>query len=114
MMTHIQNFFASVKKLYNSPWILLLALILFLIGAPCVSSFKNAMTPVEAIHKGYPTMPPNWEAGVFSHGDYYQWYTIQKHPIGYAFSLVILWSGQLLWASKMLQFYLKSRNSRMY
>lgn len=44
-------------------------------------SFFMAVTPEEALKRGYQPIPSGWEAGVMSHGKYYEWYSIQNHPI---------------------------------
>ena len=52
-----------------------------------VMSLLVAQTPSEAIAAGDPPMPSHWEAGVFNHGSYYQWYTISGHPFLFALSV---------------------------
>ncbi len=38
-------------------------------------------------------MPANWEAGVFSHGSYYQWFTIAEQPILFGFSILLFFAA---------------------
>lgn len=52
-----------------------------------IMSFANAVTPEQAALKDGPLMPSTWEAGVMNHGEYYQWYTISKHPVFFGFCL---------------------------
>ena len=56
----------------------------------CVVSFVVAVTPAEAASKGGPSMPLEWEAGVLNHGEYYEWYTISRHPVAFGLSVAAL------------------------
>lgn len=45
-------------------------------------NFFAAVTPEEALRRGYQPFPNGgWEAGVMSHGKYYEWYSIHDHPL---------------------------------
>ena len=47
----------------------------------CLVNFFAAVTPEEALRRGYQPIPSGWEAGVMNHGKYYEWYSIQNHPL---------------------------------
>ena len=49
--------------------------------------FLVAETPEEAARKGWAQMPRTCEAGVFSHGYYIQWLSLNKHPFLFALSV---------------------------
>ena len=50
-------------------------------------SFLAAETPQEAAQKGLTKMPATWEAGVYNHGTYYEWYSIKEHPFLFSASI---------------------------
>lgn len=77
------------------PIIFLIGIILFFISTLSLLSFLSVVTSEEALNRGYPPLPGNWEAGVFSHGSYYKWFTIVDQPILFVFSIamfLIAWS----------------------
>lgn len=80
-----------VKKLrfFQSAWIILLSIVLSFASFFSVESFESAMTPQEAVSRGYPLMPSHWEAGVLNHGEYYQWFTIENHQLFYYISIAV-------------------------
>jgi hypothetical protein len=96
------NIFNRLKT-FQIPWSILIALVLFFPGAFCVVSSDAAMAPSEAILKGYKPMPSEWEAGVFNHGEYIQWYLPEKHPILYITSWFILLSSYLFWINALIK-----------
>ena len=51
-------------------------------------SFLAAEAPQDAARKGWANMPATWEAGVYSHGFYYEWYLVKEHPFFFALSIV--------------------------
>lgn len=73
--------------------LLLIAIILFLIATLSLLGFFAVVTPEEALNRGYPPMPENWEAGIFSHGSYYKWFTIAEHPILFGFSILLFFAA---------------------
>lgn len=75
------------------PIILPIAIILFLIATLFLLGFFAVVTPEEALNRGYPPMPRNWEAGVFSHGSYYKWFTITEQPILFGFSILLFFAA---------------------
>ena len=66
-----------------------IAVITFVAGTCSILSFVFAITPEEAIERG-DSIPADWEAGVFNHGEYYRWYTIEKHPVLFIFSAMMV------------------------
>ncbi|MBK9924532.1 MAG: hypothetical protein IPP66_04495 [Anaerolineales bacterium] len=103
------DFFTTLKRIYASGWLFFFSLLLSFIGGILVVNFHAAITPEQAPMQGYPPLPIGWEAGVFNHGEYIHWLTIQKHPILYAICLVIQWGPAIIWAPMMIRFYIKSR-----
>jgi hypothetical protein len=104
----MKNFIKTINifnrlKIFEIHWSLLIALILFIPGAYFVTSFESAMTPSEAISKGYESMPQDWEAGVFQYGKYTQWYLPEKHPLLYFTSWLILLSSILFWYNALIK-----------
>jgi hypothetical protein len=56
-----------------------------------------AVTPDQALNQIYSVqMPENWGAGVFSHGSYYRWFTIEQKPMLFGFSVFLLFAAWLL------------------
>lgn len=65
-----------------SPWKLGCVALLLLLALPSGFSTINfiiAETPEAAAAKGR-SMPAHWEAGVWNHGRYMQWYRMDSHP----------------------------------
>ena len=90
-------------KIFQIHWSILIALILFFPGAICVVNFNSAMTPSEVVLKGNKPMPSEWEAGVFNHGEYLQWYLPEKHPLLYVASWFVLLSSYLFWINALIK-----------
>lgn len=80
------------------------AVILFGCSVLSTICFLMAETPQQAaqkINQGFSycgaLMPETWEAGVFNHGSYVKWYSLNKHPFLFIFSLAgIFISGVIL------------------
>ncbi|MFI4911136.1 MAG: hypothetical protein ACIAQZ_05660 [Sedimentisphaeraceae bacterium JB056] len=71
--------------------IMILQFVSVLIAFYCsnfVLYFFIAITPEEAVRKGYPDLPTDWSAGVMNHGEYIKWWTIQERPLFFWSSLV--------------------------
>jgi hypothetical protein len=85
----------SINRLYSLRliWLIPLVIILIFVGGLFQQNFDSAMTPTEAIEQGYPPMPAHWEVGVFNHGNYFKWYTVESNPVLYYVSWVMLLSG---------------------
>lgn len=69
-------------------WSLILALLAlgtFFYSGYSILNFLMAETPEQALLKGR-KMPPEWSAGVWSHGRYIEWYTISDRPVLFALS----------------------------
>lgn len=82
-------------RIFQSPLIILLFIILVFATFLSISSFEHAMTPEEAAALGYPLMPSDWEAGVRNHGEYYRWFKIENHPFFYYGSYATLFISWL-------------------
>lgn len=76
-------------------------------------SFIVALTPEQALRKGYPPIPAHWEAAVMNKGSYYQWLTIWDHPFLFALSLLSLIACVfgLHWVQKRWTFQLGERRA---
>jgi len=79
-----------------------IAIVVFVIGAFSVLSFIFAITPQEAIERGMKPMPATWEAGVFNHGEYYRWYAIERHPILFMISALMVIGPSIFMAIAVL------------
>lgn len=75
------------------PLLFLMAVALFFVAVLSIISFLFAITPEEALKSGLTPIPAGWEAGVFSHGTYYRWLTIAKHPILFGLSVIGFFSA---------------------
>jgi hypothetical protein len=66
--------------------------IVCLLGCSIIATlgFLFAETPEEAAKKGWAYMPQTWEAGVFNHGSYIQWFSLSKHPFLFALSIACI------------------------
>ncbi len=69
--------------------------------------FLVAITPEEALARGYPPIPVGWEAGVFDHGRYIKWLLPENHPILFLFTLItwfyciyLLYDVAITWSQK--------------
>ena len=89
-------------RFFQSPWIILISIVLFFASSFSIGSFEDAMTPEEAAALDYPLMPSHWEAGVRNHGEYYQWFTIENHQLFYYVSIAVLLFSCLSWACIVL------------
>jgi len=69
-------------------------------------NFMVAVTPEEARAKNLP-LPSGWTAGVWNHGSYYQWWTIQERPllfgisVFYLFACVLFFWGRRFWLRRL-------------
>ena len=82
-----------LKTFRRHPWqaaTIVLATIVLFPAFYWVVSFLVAVTPAEAVARGGPGMPSDWEAGVLNHGSYYEWYTISGHPFLFGISVFFL------------------------
>jgi hypothetical protein len=74
-------------------------------------SFIVAVTPEEALRKGYPPMPAHWEAVVLDKGFNYPWLRLQDHPFLFALSVIIFFiiGFGLTWVQRRWTFQLGKR-----
>lgn len=87
------KFLHSIKTSYRYfPLIFVLLCILWFASCQSVISFTVAMTPEQVLEKGYPPLPENWSAGVYNHGSYYRWFSIDDQPILFLLSLFFVLS----------------------
>ncbi len=94
MSKKTNSFVETMSRLF--PILFPIAIILFFVAVFSLLSFFTAMTPEEALSKGYPPMPANWSGGVFSHGSYYRWLTIAEQPLLFGFLVFLLFAAWLL------------------
>ncbi len=88
-----------------------IAVILFFVAIFSILSFLMAETPEQALNQGYSSpMPENWDAGVFSHGSYYKWFTIGEQPILFGFSIILFFAAWLL----IITLALSKRKNKQY
>jgi hypothetical protein len=99
-------FFEARLHWWGLTWTLPVAGVLYGIGCSLLMNFLLALTPAEAIAQGYPAMPADWETGVWSHGNFYQWYLPQNHPVLFIISL-IMGGGAIIYIFTMLLIVLK-------
>ena len=69
--------------------VILLLLVGYMLAGISVISFMAAVTPEEARAKNLP-LPSGWTAGVWNHGAYYHWWTIQEKPLLFGISVFYL------------------------
>jgi hypothetical protein len=72
----------------------------------CVVSFVVSDTPAQALAQRRVVFPATWEAGVWNHGSYYEWYSLAQHPILFIMSLV--WFAASIAAMSYAQRWLRS------
>ncbi len=85
MLSSIHDFLIEIPELAAG-----IGFIGFFVGGFCIMNFMVAMTPEEAIARGYSPIPAGWEAGVFNHGSYIRWLLPENYPILFL-AIVILW-----------------------
>ena len=87
----------SISRLHSLRllWLIPSLIILMFVGGYFQQNFDSAMTPAEATAQGYPPMPAHWEVGVFNHGNYFKWYTVESNPILYFASLAMFLGGMI-------------------
>jgi hypothetical protein len=92
-----------LKSFKKNPWISFGQILSFIIGGAAffvTMSFQGALTNEEAMAKWGKPIPDHWEAGVMNHGEYYEWYTIENHPVLYGVSYAALIGSILfIWLS---------------
>jgi hypothetical protein len=54
------------------------------------ASFVSVVSFLVAVPGGQAGVSPEWSAGVFNQGRYYQWWTIRDNPILFGTSCVVL------------------------
>ena len=98
-----------LKRLVVHIFKLLVVLLIFLgymLAGFSAISFMAAVTPEEARAKNLP-LPSGWTAGVWNHGAYYQWWTIQERPLLFGISVfylltcILFFWGQDYWVRRL-------------
>jgi hypothetical protein len=82
------TFFLARLHWWGLSWTLPVIGISYLAGFILLMNFLRALSPIEAAALGYPAMPAHWEAGVWDHGHFHQWYLPQNHPGLFIVSLI--------------------------
>ena len=75
-----EKIFESIRSHPITFLLLVIAVVCTFAGFFWVVNFIAADTPAEALSKWGKRLPAGWEAGVMSHGEYFEWYTISGHP----------------------------------
>ncbi|MBL8077643.1 MAG: hypothetical protein JNM55_06760 [Anaerolineales bacterium] len=107
-------FFEARLHWWGLTWTLPVGGVLYVTGFALLMNFLRALTPAEAIAQGYPAMPADWEAGVWDHGHFYQWYLPQNHPWLFVVSLIVgvgpvIYMFTMLWIVLKEWWYLEDR-----
>jgi hypothetical protein len=103
------SFVQSMDRLFSV--LFPIAIILFFVAVCSILSFFMAETPEQALNQGYSSpMPENWGAGVFSHGSYYKWFTIEEQPILFGLSIFLFFAAWLL----IITLALSRRKNKQY
>jgi hypothetical protein len=87
-------------------FVILLTLVGWMAAGITTINFMVAVTPEQARAKNLP-LPSGWTAGVWNHGSYYHWWTIQERPflfgisIFYLFACILFFWGREFWIRRL-------------